>query len=257
MTVELSKDGAIATVTLNRPERKNALTWEMRQQLTRYFTELRFDDDIRAIIVTGAGGAFCSGADVGNMGGRDLRKARQMLQSGSHAYIRVLHNIEKPVIAAVEGVAVGIGMSIAMACDMMVVGRSARFAQVFQRIGLAPDGGGIWLLVRRIGTLRAKELVYGGRFVGAEEAVSLGIANHVTEDGGALAKARELAEQFAAGPTFALGLSKKLFNLADGPSLEDYLEMEAMVQPQLNNTADHKEGVAAFKEKRKPNFTGR
>lgn len=257
MTIELTRDGAIAIVTFNRPERKNALTWEMRQDLQKYFTELRFDDEIRAIVVTGAGGAFCSGADVGNMGGRDLRKARQMLQSGSHAYMRVLHNIEKPVIAAVEGVAVGIGMSIAMACDMMVVGKSARFAQVFQRIGLAPDGGGIWLLVRRIGTPLAKELVYSGRFVGAEEAVKLGIANHMTEDGSALDKALEMARQFAEGPTYALGLSKKLFNLADGPSFEDYLEMESFVQPQLNNTVDHKEGVAAFKEKRKPKFTGR
>jgi len=257
MTIELIIDKPIATVVFNRPERKNALTWEMREKLTEYFYRLRFDDDIRAIVVTGAGGSFCSGADVSNMGGRDLRKARQMLQRGSHAYIRVLHNIEKPVIAAVEGVAVGIGMSIAMACDMMVVGKSARFAQVFQRIGLAPDGGGIWFLARRIGTPRAKELVYGGRFVGAEEAVSLGIANYLTEDGGALAKAEELARQFAEGPTFALGLSKKLFNIASGPSLEDYLEMEVMVQPQLNNTTDHAEGVAAFKEKRKPKFTGR
>ncbi len=257
MTIDLVIDKPIATVVFNRPERKNALTWEMRQLLTQYFTQLRFDDEIRAIVVTGAGGSFCSGADVGNMGGRDLRKARQMLQAGSHSYIRILHNIEKPVIAAVEGVAVGIGMSIAMACDMMVVGKTARFAQVFQRIGLAPDGGGIWFLARRIGTPLAKELVYGGRFVGAEEAVRLGIANHMTEEGGALARATEMARQFAEGPTYALGLSKKLFNLADGPSLEDYLEIEAMVQPQLNNTVDHAEGVAAFKEKRKPKFLGR
>lgn len=257
MTIDVIIDKPIATVVINRPERKNALTWEMRQQLTANFTQLRFDDDIRAIVVTGAGGSFCSGADVTNMGGRDLRKARQMLQSGSHPYIRMLHAIEKPVIAAVEGVAVGIGMSIAMACDMMVVGATARFAQVFQRIGLAPDGGGIWFLSRRIGTPLAKELVFGGRFVGAEEAVKLGIANHMTPEGEALAKATELARQFAEGPTYALGLSKKLFNLADGPSLEDYLEMEAMVQPQLNNTTDHAEGVAAFREKRKPKFTGR
>ncbi len=257
MTIDLIIDKPIATVVINRPERKNALTWDMRQLLAKYFTELRFDDDIRAIVVTGGGGNFCSGADVGNMGGRDLRKARQMLQSGSHAYIRVLHTIEKPVIAAVEGVAVGIGMSIALACDMMVVGATARFAQVFQRIGLAPDGGGIWFLSRRIGTPLAKELVFGGRMVGAEEAVKLGIANHMTPDGEALARATEMARQFAAGPTYALGLSKKLFNLANGPSLEDYLEMEAMVQPQLNQTKDHAEGVAAFKEKRKPNFIGR
>ena len=257
MTIELIVDKPIATVVINRPERKNALTWEMRQQLTQYFTQLRFDDDIRAIVVTGGGGNFCSGADVTNMGGRDLRKARQMLQSGSHAYIRMLHNIEKPVIAAVEGVAVGIGMSIAMACDMMVVGATARFAQVFQRIGLAPDGGGIWFLSRRVGTPLAKELVFGGRFVGAEEAVKLGIANHMTPEGDALARATEMARQFAEGPTYALGLSKKLFNISDGPSLEDYLEMESMVQPQLNQTTDHAEGVTAFKEKRKPKFTGR
>lgn len=257
MTVNLAISGAIATITLNRPEKKNALTVEMREGLIAHLQAVRFDDAVRCIILTGAGDAFCTGADVDRMGGADLRAARQRLQRLSHTYMRLLHAIEKPVIAAVRGHAVGIGWSLVLGCDMVVASETALFSQVFKRIGLGPDGGAIWYLTRRLGMNRAKELVFTARMVGVAEALSLGLVNHVVPDGELMARTMALAEEMAEGPTFTLGLAKKLFHMATSVSLEDFLDMEAMVQPQLNQTVDHKEGVAAFREKRKPKFIGR
>ena len=259
MSVDLTIDGAVAKVVLNRPEKLNALSVEMRENLCDYFARLRFDDAVRVIIVTGAGRGFCSGADVDRMAGQphDLRADRERMQRGGHTFIRALHAIEKPVIAAVRGPAVGIGWSIALACDLVVASKTARFSQIFRRIGLAPDGGAIWFLTRRLGMAKAKELVFSARFVEAEEALALGLVNHVVEDDELMTKTEELAADLADAPTFALGLAKKLFHAAVGPSLESYLEIESLVQPQLHMTADNAEGVAAFREKRKPKFIGR
>ncbi len=257
MSVELTIEGAVARVTLNRPERMNALTWEMREQLAEHFQRVRFDEAVRAVVVTGAGKNFCAGADVTRMGHGDLRESRERLQRGSQTYIRALHAIEKPVIAAVSGVAVGVGWSIALACDLIVCGASSRFGAVFRKLGLAPDGGNAWFLTRRVGMARAKDLVFSARMVGATEAAGLGLVEYVVPDDGVLAKAEEMAADYAEGPTFAMGLAKKLIHYATGPSLEDYLEMESLVQPALHATADNPEGVAAFKEKRKPRFVGR
>ena len=145
MPVDLIIEGAVAKVVLNRPERLNALTWEMRQQLREHFSELRFNEAVRAIIVTDEGRAFCTGADVGGMERKDLRGEREKLQQGSHSYIRVLTSIEKPVIAAVRGPTVGIGWSIAMACDLIVASETARFSQIFRRIdGKVVDDPGFY-----------------------------------------------------------------------------------------------------------------
>jgi 2-(1,2-epoxy-1,2-dihydrophenyl)acetyl-CoA isomerase len=259
MSVDLTVDRAVATIVLNRPEKLNALTVEMRESLAEMFVRLRFDDAVRAIVVTGAGRAFCSGADVDRMAGQaeDLRAGRERMQRGAHTFIRALHAIEKPVIAAVRGPAVGIGWSLALACDLVVAAKSARFSQIFRRIGLAPDGGAIWFLTRRIGMAKAKELVFSARFVEAEEALALGLVNHVVADDELEAKAAALAADVAAAPTFALGLAKKLFHAAVGPSLDEYLEIESLVQPQLHHTQDNAEGAAAFREKRPPKFVGR
>src|SRR6516165_3975430 len=170
MSVDLTVDGAVATIVLNRPEKLNALTVEMRDRLSEMLVRLRFDDAVSAIVVTGAGRAFCSGADVDRMAGpaQDLRTGRQRLRHGAHGFIRALHAIEKPVIAAVRGPAVGIGWSLVLACDLVVASKTARFSQIFRRIGLAPDGGAIWFLTRRLGMAKAKELVFSARFVEAE-----------------------------------------------------------------------------------------
>lgn len=259
MTITTETNGAVATVTINRPEKMNALTAEMREGLIAAFEKIRFDSAIRAVILTGAGTSFCAGADVDKMAGRDtgLPAGRARLQSLSHVYMRLLHALEKPVIAAVRGHAVGIGMSLALGCDIMLASDTAKFGQTFRRIGLAPDGGGIWYLARRLPLNIAKELVFTGRVIDAAEAKSLGLVNHVYPDAELMDRARAMAAEMAEGPTFALGLSKKLFHVATAPSMEDYLEYEAFVQPSLQQSEDHREGVAAFREKRKPKFIGR
>ena len=143
-----------------------------------------------------------------------------------------------------------------MGCDLIVASETARFSQVFRKIGLAPDGGAIWFLSKRIGMARAKELVFTARFVDAAEALSLGLVNYVVPDDELMAKAEALAADLAAGPTFAFGMAKKMFAMANG-SYEEFLDVENFVQPQLGQTDDHREGVAAFKEKRPPVFKGR
>ena len=257
MPIDFIVDGPVAKVVINRPEKLNALDWEMREDLTKHFHNLRYDESIRAIIVTGGGKAFCSGADVERMGKQDLRAARERTQAGGHALIRALHVIEKLVIAAVRGVAVGIGWSIALACDITIASETARFSQIYRKVGLVPDGGACWFLMRLLGMARAKELFFSARFVNAPEALALGLVNHVVPDDQLEAKAEELARDYAEGPTFTFGMGKKLMHMAAGPSLEDFLEYECLIQPQMNNTVDHHEGVAAFKEKRKPKFQGR
>jgi 2-(1,2-epoxy-1,2-dihydrophenyl)acetyl-CoA isomerase len=257
MSVELIIEGAVAKVVLNRPDKLNALTREMRVQLCDHFERLRFDDTVRAILITGEGRAFCTGADVDGMQRGGLRAERQKIMGGSHKFLRVMHAIEKPIIAAVRGPTVGIGWSIALACDLIVASETARFSQIFRRLGLAPDGGAIWFLTRRIGMAKAKELVFTARFVEAAEALSLGLVNEVVPDDQLMSRAEALVADLASGPTFAFGLAKKLFHMASSPSYEDFLDMEAFVQPQLDQTEDHREGVAAFREKRKPNFVGR
>jgi len=257
MHVQTTYEGAVATVTLDRPEKMNALTKEMREELIVAFQSLRFNDDVRAVVLTGAGANFCAGADIDRMAEDDLRARRDRLQSLSQTYMRILHGIEKPVIAAVRGHAVGIGMSLVLGCDIVLASDNARFGQTFRRIGYAPDGGGIWFLTRRLPMNIAKELVFTGRVFDAAEAHRLGLVNHVVPDAELGERAAAMAADMAEGPTFALGLSKKLFHVAAGPSLEDFLEVEAFVQPTLGATKDHKEGVAAFREKRRPKFTGR
>lgn len=256
MSVDLIIDGPVAKVVLNRPEKLNALTRQMRVELREHFERLRFDASVRAILITGEGRAFCTGADVGGMQRGGLRDERERIMGGSHMFLRVMHAIEKPIVAAVRGPTVGIGWSVALACDLVIASETARFSQIFRRIGLAPDGGAIWLLTRRIGMAKAKELVFTARFVEAQEALALGLVNEVVPDGHLMTRAEELVSDLATGPTFAFGLAKKLFHMASSPSYEDFLDMEAFVQPQLDQTHDHREGVAAFREKRKPNFVG-
>ncbi len=212
MSVDLTIDGAIAKVVLNRPEKLNALSVEMRESLCDYFARLRFDDAVRVVIVTGAGRGFCSGADVDRMAGQphDLRADRERMQRGGHTFIRALHAIEKPVIAAVRGPAVGIGWSIALACDLVVASKTARFSQIFRRIGLAPDGGAIWFLTRRLGMAKAKELVFSARFVEAEEALALGLVNHVVEDDELMAKTEAARRRPRRGADFCVGAGEEI-----------------------------------------------
>ena len=210
---------------------------------------------MRAVLLQASGKAFCASGDVSTMGdftpasGRDRLKLAQRM-------VRNLANIEKPVVAAVRGAVAGIGWSMALACDMIIASETAKFSQVFRNVGLVPDGGAIYFLTQHLGLFRAKELVYSGRRVEAAEALSLGLVNRVVPDAELDAIAWQQAEEFARGPTFALGVAKKMFKLMYQPDLETLLDAEAWAQGIALMTDDHKEGVRAFFDKRKPEFKG-
>jgi 2-(1,2-epoxy-1,2-dihydrophenyl)acetyl-CoA isomerase len=255
-TIEVERRGAVALVTINNPARKNALTLEMRQALLDAFRGFATDDAVRAVVLAGAGDAFCAGADVSAMGGRDVAASRTRMRT-MHAMISAVHGLDKPVVAAIRGPAVGLGFGLAMASDIALAAPSAKFAQVFRRIGLAPDAGTIWFLARQMGFTRARELVFSGRSVGAEEALALGLVHRIVPDDEVLDAALEQASGYAEGPTVALAMAKQMFASSVAPSLQQFLEIELLVQPALMQTSDHAEGTASFKEKREPRFTGR
>jgi 2-(1,2-epoxy-1,2-dihydrophenyl)acetyl-CoA isomerase len=254
--IDVKHEGAVTIVTLNRPDKLNAMTDEMYNRLTELFTQFQTDNNVRAVIITGAGRAFCSGSDVTTMVNTNLVAGRVRMQT-RHAMINALVNLEKPVIAAVRGAAVGIGFSIAMACDLVIAADTAKFSQIFKKIGLIPDGGSIFFLVQRIGVARAKELVYTARMLPAEEAREWGIINRVVPDAELEANALALAQELAGSATFALALAKKMFQSMHTPNLEAHLEQENLCQTIAKLTDDHIEGVTAFKEKRAAVFKGR
>jgi 2-(1,2-epoxy-1,2-dihydrophenyl)acetyl-CoA isomerase len=256
MNVKLSIDAGIATVTLDRPEKMNALSEEMYADMTRIFADLQSDDGVRAVILTGAGKAFCSGSDVGGMANVDIISNRARMKR-RYRMITNLVNLEKPVIAAVNGACVGIGFSVALACDLVIASDNAKFSQIFKKIGLVPDGGSIFFLVQQLGLARAKELVYTARMLPAEEAREWGLVTRVVPQAELDAAAQALARELADSATYALGLAKKMFQSMYSPSLEALLETELLSQATARLTDDHKEGLAAFAEKRKAKFTGR
>lgn len=255
MSVEFSVDGGVATVVINRPERKNAITMAMRQQFQDVFQSLADDDEVRVIILTGAEGNFAAGADVGEMGIGGVRgnmlKARTL-----HRMVRSVAQTNKPVIAAVEGVCIGVAFAMALACDFIICADNTRFQFAFRHIGLAMDGAAGWLLERHVGVMRAKEIAYTGRFVSGEEAVKLGFALEALPAGEVMAKAQAMAADFATSPTLALSQIKRQFDAAPNQNLNDALEFEAAVQALMTWTDDFREGTTAFKEKRKPAYKG-
>lgn len=255
MAIRYDIDAGVATITIDRPARKNAITLAMRTEIEAAFQAAQDDHEVRAIILTGAEGNFSAGADVGEMGGGGLRNSLLRMRH-LHRMARGVANTEKPVIAAVEGVCIGMSWALVLASDMVVTAPDARFQFAFRHIGLAPDGGAAWLLGRYVNPQRAKEIIYSGRFVSGEEAVALGLALETAPSGEVLARARALAEGFAAAPTLALSMAKRQFNAAAGQTYDQALDFEANIQPLMVESADFREGTTSFKEKRKPVFVG-
>jgi 2-(1,2-epoxy-1,2-dihydrophenyl)acetyl-CoA isomerase len=254
--VTVGREGAVARVTLNRPERLNALTDAMRERISTAFAELGRDDNVRVVILDAVGRGFCASGDASNMGRFTAVSGRDRLKS-AHRMIIAIANIEKPVIAAVRGPVAGIGWSMALACDMIVASETAVFSQVFRNVGLVPDGGAIYFLTQMLGVLRAKELVYTGRKMPAEEALQLGLVTKLVADDRLDAATRDLAGELARGPGFAFGVAKKMFKSMNTPTLETCLDAETWAQGVALMTEDHSEGVQAFMEKRKPGFRAR
>ena len=255
MTITIDKQGAVAIVTLDRPQTKNAITQEMRGQLYGAFEDLARDYDVRAVVLTGAGGDFCSGMDVTGMGKGGVTGSMDRMYT-LNRIAKAIYSLKKPTIAAVPGVCVGVGFSYALACDIVLAGEQARFAAIFRNIALAPDGGLVWHLRQLLGVQKAKELVYSGRIIRADEAVAAGIAYEKVAQDSLMDRAMELAESFASGPTIAMGMAKRQFELSWNTGFEQYLELEASIQPLMSRTEDHEEGLLAFREKRKPKFRG-
>ena len=256
MNVKLEKDRSIAVLTLDRPDRLNAMNDPMWEALYQHLGEIAADDEIRAVILTGAGRAFCSGGDVTAMQKSDLAsgRARSTLR---HRAVLALYNLEKPVIAAVRGPVYGIGNALALACDLVVASDTTRFSMAFKKVGVVPDGGAVFFLTQHLGIAQAKDLVYTARVVSAEEAMKLGLVVRVVADHELEAQARALAEELAGSATYVLALAKKMFHGMYVPTLEQLLEMETLASGLARLTHDHKEGVDAFKEKRPPKFLGK
>ncbi|SMH28840.1 enoyl-CoA hydratase/isomerase family protein [Maritimibacter sp. HL-12] len=250
-----SPSPGVAEVRLNRPEKLNALDEATYRALTEVFQQLHEDPAVRAVILCGAGRGFCSGSDIGAMLKTTGPAARARLQR-RHATVQAIYRIEKPVVAAVHGPAAGIGFSLAMASDLILAAENAYFQQAFTNVGLVPDGGSVFFMGQRLGVARAKDLVMTGRRLGAQEALDWGVINRVLPEAQLMDEARALAAELAAAPTFVLGLAKKMFAATCAPSLETVLEIESYAADVARASNDHREGVMAFREKRKPLFTG-
>jgi 2-(1,2-epoxy-1,2-dihydrophenyl)acetyl-CoA isomerase len=252
----------VAWLTMNRPEVKNAIDDELRERLIDGFGTVAADPAIRAAVLTASGDGFCPGADL--WAGRktpaptrNAGTARTMMKQNSQRLIRTVLEVEKPIVAAVNGVAAGMGAHLALACDLVVMAAEARLIEVFARRGIAIDSGGAYLLSRLVGLQKAKELVFFADDVPADEALRIGLCNRVVPRAELEATARAWAERLAAGPTVALGMSKRLLNRAYESSLETCLEEEGLAQSLVSQSEDMAEGVKAFAERRKPAFTGR
>ncbi|MEW1654422.1 enoyl-CoA hydratase-related protein [Streptomyces sp. NPDC093707] len=253
-------DNGVAQLTLNRPDALNALTREMRERLVEALAAASADPAVRAVVLTATGRGFCAGADLRgapSAGERVAGDVARMIRNGAQRLIAAVLDCEKPVIAAVNGTAAGIGAHLAFACDLVLAAESARFIEVFVRRGLVPDGGGAYLLPRLIGPQRAKELMFFGDAVPAADAARLGLVNRVVPDDALPGTAQEWAERLAAGPTRALALTKQLVNASLDGDRGTALAAEAAAQEINMTTADAREGVASFVARRRPTFRGR
>ncbi len=256
MTVRLETDNGVATLTLDRPEKLNAMSDAMWNALHEHLGAIAGDESVRAVILTGAGRAFCSGGDIDNMAKSTIVTGRARSKN-RHRVITALYSLEKPVVAAVRGPVYGIGNGLALACDLVIASDTAKFSMAFKKVGVVPDGGALFFLTQLLGIAKAKELVYTARPIAAQEARDLGLVMRVVPDDRLEAEARALAQELAASATYALALAKKMFHAMAVPSLEQLLEMETLASSIARLTHDHKEGVAAFKEKRPPRFLGK
>jgi 2-(1,2-epoxy-1,2-dihydrophenyl)acetyl-CoA isomerase len=260
-TIDVRVQDSVAEITLNRPDRLNAWTDQLGSELRQAIMEDAADLSVRAVLITGAGRGFSSGADVKEMLEQGARGERPdvgtMLRERYHPIIKGIRELPKPVIAAVNGPAVGIGCSLALACDLIWAGESAIFGLAFVNIGLVPDGGSTFLVPVAVGKARALEMALLGDPVSAEDALDWGLINRVVPDADLMDDARALARRVAKGPTRSYAQSKRALNNSLMKIMDEQLDLEAQIQGEMTQSADFVEGISAFVEKREPNFTGK
>lgn len=259
--ITLGIDGTVATITLNHPEVLNATSNEMIAGFGQALDAIEAKSSgVRCLILTGAGRGFCAGANLQGRregaGGEKAPGPGVTLETLYHPLLRRLRELRCPIVAAVNGVAAGVGMSLALTADLILAARSAYFLQAFRRISLVPDGGSTWMLPRRIGMARALELSLLGEKLPAETALAWGLINRVCDDAALLGEAQAMAGNLASGPTVALAMTRRLYWESAENSFEDQLNLECRSQIIAGRTADFKEGVAAFLEKRPAKFRG-
>ena len=251
--VEVSREGAVQTITLNRPDKLNAFNRAVHKGLAAGLKEAR-DPEVRAVVITGAGRGFCAGQDLTEF--NEMPDVGTGLRETYHPNILAIRALEKPVLAAVNGVCAGAGLSLACVCDFRIAADNASFVPGFVGIGLVPDAGGTYFLQRLLGASRAFEWMSSNRRLTAAEAHAWGLVSEVVEADAFPARVAEYAAQLAAAPTKAIALTKRLFDHADGATLEQQLELEAQLQAVAARSDDFAEGVTAFGEKRAPRFRG-
>ncbi|WP_406496428.1 enoyl-CoA hydratase-related protein [Streptomyces sp. NBC_00846] len=252
-------DNGVSRITLNRPEAMNALTWDQRERVIGLLSEASADPAVRAVVLTATGRGFCAGADLRGApvtGDRVPGDVARTIRLGAQRLIAAVLDCEKPVVAAVNGTAAGIGAHLAFACDLVLAAESAKFIEVFVRRGLVPDGGGAYLLPRLIGPQRAKELMFFGDSLPAREAERLGLVNRVVPDEELTATAHAWAQRLAAGPTRAIALTKQLVNASLDSDRATAFAAEAMAQEINMTTQDANEGITSFVERRTPKYRG-
>ena len=253
---DLAPDGVL-TLTLNRPEALNAFNRQMKEELLAAFKEAARDGQVRVIVLTGAGRGFCAGQDLKEPRSDDAPDLGAELRARYNPLILAMRRLEKPIIGAINGVAAGAGCSLALACDMRVAAESATFIESFARVGLAPDTGSSWFLPRLIGLAQAAEMIFSAEPVDAHTAQRIGLVNRVVPDGRLPEEARAEATRLAAKSPVALALAKRALNYALEHDLASSLENEAQLQAIAGRSEDHRDGVSAFVEKRRPDFKGR
>lgn len=256
-TVLYTLTEGVCTITLNRPEVFNAFNEEMKKDVNEALKEAARDPEVRCVVIRGAGEkAFCSGQDLKEHSG-SKRSLKDSLEKSYNPMIRKIRTMEKPVIGMVNGVAAGAGCSLALACDMRIMAEHAKLIEVFIRIGLVPDSGSHWFLPRLVGMAKAFEYCATGRDITAVEAENVGLANYVVPGPQLESKTMEIASGLAKGPTRSIGMIKRTLNKGMESSLDELLQYEAYIQQAASETADYREGVSAFLEKRPAQFSGK
>jgi enoyl-CoA hydratase/carnithine racemase len=253
--IRLETGGGIAVITLNRPEKRNALNDSMREELLAALNEAAYDKSVKALVITGSGQAFCAGGDIAAMQERAGAPAGELAFNGwsrqqrTHQVVSLLHTVPKPTIAAVNGAATGLGADLALSCDFIVAGTSATFAWSYVLRGLIPDGGGMYFLPRRVGLSKAKQLIFSGKTIDAQEAFNIGVADKIVQPEALLPEAKDFAGQFTQGSATAIALGKSILNKSFELEAESVFAQGSQAQAICYTTADHQRSITAFLNK--------